>query len=350
MRISRDNYKLQVCSANKGLRRKQQDLDQLKRELVDSETTIKRLRSSLKRRKIERDKYKLIASSLRDQMMEGMEPRRSLIESCKSKDGVERTRNAQILYHQMTKGEHDKMVAHHHENLGLQIPNSIARFMMINKHDKTYKNPLVTIKVNDQHLTLNDIAEKRQIQTGHRVPELVGKLGVFAKMDIPPYTALGRYIGFECTNKEWNEVFDFTNKDAKHSEYLFSFDLDENIGDNHDGSRQITIDPLEGNMDDLLLLYINDIRSNLFDSELSDEDKAHQNCKFVVPKLYGWPTPIVITTKHIKKGKELLLDYGLAFSVLLKQNERWRKLMRSANEQIANNILGDAVLDDYYRL
>ena len=154
----------------------------------------------------------------------------------------------------------------------------------------------------------------------------------------------------ESTNKEWNEMYDYTNQDAKHGEYLFSFDIDENLDANHDGSRQITIDPIESKMTDLNLLYINDIRENIFDSEPTAKDKVLQNVKFIVPKIYGWPTPMIVTTTNIKQGDEILLDYGSGYSVFLKQNKRWQKMMQSSRDHISNKIIGNVVFDNTYQL
>ena len=135
--------------------------------------------------------------------------------------------------------------------------------MELNGQKIDYLNPLIKIK--DNVLKLNDIVSKLKIQKGYRIPELEGKYGVFAEQDIPKYKILGRYIGYECTNKEWEDIFNYTNSDARHGEYLFSFDIDEKMDKNNvDTTRQITIDPLEAGLMDLKLLYLNDIRKEIF--------------------------------------------------------------------------------------
>ena len=240
------------------------------------------------------------------------------------------------------------MISVHREELTKMEQESIEKFIKANEKKSDYQNPLITSK-KETHL-LNDIINKKRIKSGHRIPALIGKFGVFASMKIPKNTVIGRYIGFECTNKEWNEVYDYTNADAKHGEYLFSFNIDEKVEDNHDGSRQITIDPLHGNMNDLSLLYINDIRANIFESEPTEQDKALQNCKFIVVKEYGWPVVFVITTKSIQKGKELLMDYGVGFSSLLQQNARWQRIMKMTSDQIVNNVIRSVELNDTHDL
>ena len=181
----------------------------------------------------------------------------------------------------------------------------------------------------------------------------MGQFGIFANMDIPKDVVIGKYIGFECTNKEWGEIFDYTNADAKHGEYLYSFNIDDELDDNHDGSRQITIDPLEGKLmngpnGDLKLLYFNDIREDIFNPEPTEKDKQLQNTRFVIAKIFGWPSVFVITTKNIKKGEELLLDYGPEYSVLLKQNKRWSRMINESTNKIANNVIGDIDIDNQY--
>ena len=159
-----------------------------------------------------------------------------------------------------------------------------------------------------------------------------------------------------------NKVFDYSNCDAKHGEYLYTFSIDEKAEEDGDTSRQITIDPLEGNLmdetgdgtgNDLRLLYINDIRKDLYDPEPTKEDKELQNCSFIVAKVYGWPLVFVMTIKSVKKGEELLLDYGESYSVLMKENKRWGRMMDAQRREGAKNVVGNVkqeLMKDHYNL
>ena len=234
----------------------------------------------------------------------------------------------------------------HREPLSKRMSDAISAFLRLKGNDKENLNPFVSEKER-----LNELIQKREIKGGHRCPELVGHFGVFALKDIAPLTVFGRYVGFECTNKEWNDIYDYTNADALHGEYAYSYSLgDEAEDEAEDEGRRITIDPIEANMADLVLLYINDIRSNLFEPEPADRDKELQNARFVVAKEYGWPTVFVVATKNIKKGDEVLVDYGDAYSVLLRQNKRWQRIVDVTRTQIANHIIGDTLLNDAYQL
>merc|ERR1711991_178367 len=126
--------------------------------------------------------------------------------------------------------------------------------------------------MNEMVYNLDDIVEKLRIPNGYRVPELVGCWGCFARCDIAENTIIGRYIGFECTNKEWKEIMNGSNIEGLYGQYVFSFDIEDGLDDDHDGSKQVMIDPLEGNMRGLKLLYINDIRCNIYKSVVDEED------------------------------------------------------------------------------
>ena len=200
--------------------------------------------------------------------------------------------------------------------------------------------------------TLNEMVDKKIISSkmNRGIPELVGTFGVFASAKIPKNTVIGRNLGFELTNREWNEIFDFTKCDLKNTPYLFSFAVDEKARDSHDDSRTITIDSIAGGMHNLKLLYINDCRNNINEPELSAEDMVWQNCMFVVVRVQGWPSAFVVTTKTILKGGELLLDYGAPYWKLIQQNNRWTKLMKERNRRTIANVVGNVKLDDCFQL
>lgn len=325
-----------------------------KKRRIDEFEAMKRKIEQLQKEnlklKIERDEYKLKATALRDISLHGANPRKQLYESDKLPNfiGIECTKSVKQLYDKLRS---NVVVSKHHETISLKLKRSINEFIELNSsnysNNLNYENPQIQLEGNTY--VLDDLLEKKQIKkgSGYRVKALEGSFGCFSKEDIPDNTILGRYLGYMAMSKEWNEMFDFTNVDEKHSEYLFEIDLDENLN-KYNESRHITIDPICGGMIQLKLLYINDCRANIFDTEPTDEDKELQNVKFIVVKEYGLPTVMVVTIKDIKKGTELLLDYGKRFGNVLKQNERWKRMMQMQNNGIVNNIIGNTKLDDKY--
>ena len=96
----------------------------------------------------------------------------------------------------------------------------------------------------------------------------------------------------------------------------------------HDESRAEThrsiIDPMEARLNGMLLMYMNDIRLDISKSEPTKHDKAMQNVRFIVAKEKGWPTVFAVTTRKVREGEELLVDYGQKYSDLLTESERWK--------------------------
>ena len=327
--------------------------------LANAYQKLSSMEAENKRLREERDKYKRMAAALKDQLTKGPAPRRSLYQSEKCDVNnrlTEWSSNVKQLYLELKGNYGHEKVSQHIEKLDKKIKKSIIKFIDLNS-EKDFLNPWVKIK--GETLKLNDIINKEIIQSGHRIEELVGKYGIYASKDIPKNTVIGKYIGTEVTNKEWNEVFDYSDCDVKHGEYLYTFHIDEKAQKNSIESRQVTIDPLEGNLmdvkgdgsgKDLKLLYINDMRQDIFNPTPTKEDKQLQNTSFVVAKVYGWPWVFVVSIKDIKKGDELLLDYGEAYSVLIKENKRWKAMMAVQGLQIMNNIIGDSEMTDNYCL
>eukprot|EP01084_Bolivina_argentea_P226446 382525_1 len=275
----------------------------------------------------------LISTALRDQMINGPNPKLQYINHCnpKCKDYIERTQQVADWKKELNNKYKNKLISKHNESIPKTEQTEMKQFLDINKNDGQYINPITTHTINNEHIKLQDTVEKFTIKLPHRVPALNGENGVKAQMDIPENTILARYIGYEMTNEEWNDCYDYSNKDMLHSQYLFTFDIDEN--------KAVTIDPLHGKKHKLLVLYINDCRKDIFCEILTDDDKTYQNCKFVVSKINGWPNVFIITTKQILKGNELYLDYGNYYCNCIKQNNRWSKIVQEVRNNADKNIL-----------
>lgn len=297
---------------------------------------------------VQRDRYKLMANAFRQQLTYGSPPRRNMYLSKKCEINAKLTEwssEVHILYQELNSEFGVQKVQRHIEALSDIQQKAIILFIDTNWKNKNYRNPLIPMFRSTWHQ--HDILEKRVIPKGHRIPELEGKYGVFTRRNVPKNKVIGRYVGMEMTNKEWNDTFDYSDCDGQHGEYLFTFAIDEDAEKSDDPRRKVTIDPLEGNMmdkyntgdvEEMLLLYINDIRKNILNPVPTPQDKRLQNCAFVIAKVYGWPYVFVITTKRIVKGQELFIDYGAAYSVLMKENKRWKHIIDMQKAAASDNV------------
>ena len=282
------------------------------------------------------ERLKMHAAEMEVWVLKGSDPRKGECANSKSPMWAGWTKSVEALYEKMHDPKHP-MIAKHFSSKSFPQRN-IEKYMNLNKEDLYSKTPFVAVGGADG-MKVNDIVEVSKIENAdYRVPKLVGQKRVVALRDIPQYTVLGLYMGFMALDTEWSAMFDYSKVDEEHARYLFSIGLDEK-----DPTQSLVIDPIESKMMDLVLLYINDIRANIEEPEPTAEDKALQNCKFTTVNVYGWPTAMVITTKRIVKGEELLLDYGKAYSDGIKTDERWVEIRKQIKEQIfqTRKILGD---------
>eukprot|EP01083_Nonionella_stella_P094201 264229_1 len=331
----------EVTQLKQQLQNKQAAIDTYKNVLkqvnikqVEASQQIKKLEEELKEMTISRNQLQIIASSLQNVTNNGHEPRRQFIISAKCDDGIERTKEVKQWKCQLNEQYHNQQITNYTdgETITGTMNANIDTFLRINRNDRDYTNPVTTLN----GLSLNNIAERFIITAPHRSSALIGQKGVRSIMDMPKNVVLSRYIGLEMTNKEWNDCFDYSNRDDLHGQYLYTFHLDE--------GKNITIDPVEGGKQRLLALYINDCRKDIFADNLTTEDKANINCAFVVVRVYGWPTVFVVTTKGIKKGDELLLDYGKEFWDSIKQNNRWNNIIQKVRKLSEKNIVKNVKL------
>ena len=121
--------------------------------------------------KKQRDEFKLISISLRDQILNGTNPRIGLYESVKSRlHGNEWTRDVKRLYNEVSDGCTGIMVSQHHEKLNQAIISSTEEFIKANQEHPNYQDPLIKIK-NDTH-QMSDVVKKERIKSGHTVESL----------------------------------------------------------------------------------------------------------------------------------------------------------------------------------
>ena len=82
------------------------------------------------------------------------------------------------------------------------------------------------------------------------------------------------------------------------------------------------------------------------------EDEKRRNCEFFTVEINGWPHVFVITTKDIKKNKELLMDYGEGYTQFFDDKARYQRIM-NYRKCISDNIktcIDGLPLNDSYQL
>eukprot|EP01084_Bolivina_argentea_P126516 223999_1 len=316
-----------------------------KKNIIENkDVIIQNLEQELKQITIAKNKLQIICTALQSQMIRGHEPRREYIQSVKCDDGIERTNTVkQWRLNELKK--YDEKISKHDETISNCMKKQIELFLTMNINDNNNINPMTTNK-----LLLNQSVEKYIIRLPHRSPSLEGQYGVRAIIDIPKQTVLSRYIGFEMSNREWNNCFDYSNKDMFHAQYLYTFDLDLDLecNDNGEDKRSVTIDPIEGGKSELLVLYINDCRKDILTANMSHDDNKHRNCKFVLIKNKGWPSVFIVTTKNVRNGQELFIDYGKDFWLLSSESHRWNKIIEKVRQLSKQNIIKNVKIHDLH--
>ena len=293
-------------------------------------------------------KLQIVAAAMRDRSLNGRDPRREY-KSSKCVDGIERTDEIKEWKKDVNDFFNGLYLSDHNVKI-TEWESKLKKFLEINKNDRDFTNPITTFK----NYRFNDMVEKFMIKAPNRITALINQEGIRTKLNfkdkaIPKGTILGRYIGIEMTVKEWNDTFVDSHQEYRNQQYLYSFDVDEEWTENdndkkEDGEklndediRRVIVDPLEGGKKDLLLLYLNDCRKDIF-SNVSTEDARYQNCAFLNARVDGWPTVFIVTTKRIPAGIELLIDYGKDYGIFVSQNKKCREMIEKAKTVTDDNI------------
>ena len=83
------------------------------------------------------------------------------------------------------------------------------------------------------------------------------------------------------------------------------------------------------------LLYINDGRVNMREQETA-ADRQRMNTEFVLVLCNGWPLILVMTTKAIKSGNSLWINYGSKYGLVLDERrlvyDQRNKVIRSVDQ------------------
>jgi len=125
--------------------------------------------------------------------------------------------------------------------------------------------------------------------------------GLFAERNIPRHSVVCEYGGMVRREDEggYNPAPEYAVRLAKCDEYVLEGNNGDPYGDGYllDGEDHFN----EGSL-------INDSRWSL----AGEEDARHrrQNVVFLEVAVNGWPHTFIVTTRDVKKGEELLIDFG----------------------------------------
>ena len=200
-------------------------------------------------------------------------------------------------------------------------------------------DPSIKIDQNGYTEPLSEVAGKRTVEQCKHLEDLEGHSEAYAKMDIPGGVILGQYVGNEMLKDEYHSVFNGTKEEFVHSTYLHGDSLQLSSGEEID----IYIDGIAAGTSSPLL-YINDGRVEIREDETA-ADRKRMNTEFVTVLCNGWPLVLVMTTKEIKKGESLWINYGPRFTLVLDEQEliddQKQKAIRSVNQILTDIDLNE---------
>ena len=220
-------------------------------------------------------------------------------------------------------------------------------------------NPSIYIKTaakSKEIKALNKVLGLRQINNC-KVSKLNGEIETFTKMDLPKGVILGQYCGDELLKDEWQNLFNGTKQELQHIKYLHgsTLKIKRNYAMINGKTIEFFIDPTNKYYQDMNdekrkspLIFINDCRANIEDEELIDIDEERMNCEYIDILVNNWPSILVRTTKNIKAGETLWINYGASYTQVMEEiyfmEDRLRKRQRATENVLKkyfheNNML-----------
>lgn len=194
-----------------------------------------------------------------------------------------------------------------HSSLSAEEKTAIQTFVVMN--DIGNVNPRIKL---GRHsiMKLEEVLSFGEIGQCEHLPKLVGQKGTFAKVDIPRGVILGQYVGNEMLKEEFQKIYDGTKEELEHLTFMHGQRLTVNEAEMDiyiDGYAACRTSPL---------LFVNDGRVDIM-QEATAEDRARMNTEYVGCLVNGWPMVLVRTTKEIRKGHPLWIDYGSNYGLVL---------------------------------
>ena len=141
--------------------------------------------------------------------------------------------------------------------------------------------------------------------------DLKGHKECFAKLNIPKGTILGQYVGTETTKEEYYKIYNGSRGEERHLVYMHG-----DIFVLPDGREvDLYVDGIDAG-DTSPFLYINDGRADIGGTETT-EDAERINTEFINVSCNGWLMILIQTTKSIKAGDSLWINYGPHYKAVL---------------------------------
>ena len=306
---------------------------------------------------MEREQYRYAAISFKEQALKLPPVDMKRIEWSKDKDNsphfTTRSLACQKQREQMQKKyknsdtiiiENDEWTKYDYDEEELQIFQSFV-------DENVVSNTNCLIRRNDAWMSQSEVLGIRNVANAPKTLQkiLKNQKECYAKVDLDAGTVIGQYIGNEILENEWYELFNGTNTEKEHMIYRFGTPIS--------GSQYMEIDAysvykhqMDKDDDKSFLLRLNDGRVNIFDPATKN-DKKRINCRFVSVLANGWPMVLVQTTKKVKAGKALWIDYGPNYKGVLDEihtiDDQKNKMAAHSN-LILNNI--DLKADEPFNL
>ena len=249
--------------------------------------------------------------------------------------------------------------------------NGIVKFLAVNaKHNDPF-NALIAVGRHSR--PQKQVLQKYQISNDSNI-QLIGEYGVKSKERIPAFVVLGKYRGFECTQSEFEQLYNNTRYHYMARHYALTLDFDLNNNEDREIESEmytnnpeidcknehmsddtpmttpnsiiddkgrilvdnIIVDGFKCKNDDNLMLWINDARSKLTHENVNN---LKQNVTIIQAKIDGWPTGFICTCKDIKVNDAILLDYGEYYAKIDEQEQLYnRQVVKRLHQAIQMRV------------
>ena len=252
-----------------------------------------------------------------------------------------------------------------------QIPSKEIRIQPANPHVQTFLdinhsngsifNPNLILNKNTSTVVKQqDCLKKHKFGVHPFNKALSNQYGIISTVHIAKNVVLGKYIGIQYTNKEFEHVYSRTWKHCQSQQYAFEvqFKVPKAYRTDVKQNKNYTHYPFESNAIQYLsncststatividgyslkhathcgcqnlMIFVNDAKTDL----LNDKYSTRQNAEFCVVDVNGWPEVFIITTKQIQPGEEILVDYGPNYHKVVKNVHTWKNEVSQAYDTL----------------
>ena len=435
LRESRTNLNTKVAQLKNELQTKLKDKDKiindLKNQVKVHETALQASKSNKqsngnsknndKQENVSQDikkKYDKCLNEIKDIIYKkSIKPKYGIVKMIESKDDVPRSIHCQGLkniirsYNSMQK-QLNISVQTQHDSYAKYILSFITingenryypKILILKDGAKHFDKRLKSAKLVDIHsiyktMKIQNVVQKVKIKYNQK--QLKHEYGVKALVNIPKYTVISQYMGFEYLEHEFNDVFRCSNSIYKHELYAFKHyfyvnlkcwdknhlkyfkmgynptynkrrkdknqsNSNNNINNNNNNmdpkrkksNTPSSLNPSNSNenriaeltfklmidayplRDKCIHIHINDVRKDLRCYKPTKNEYLKYNTDLVTAWINGWPCMFLITNKMIKSGEYLMTFYGKNYmDIINKNNERllYKSRLKSEMESIIN--------------